>query len=621
MKVYNLCLKALVFFLFIFLGGLNCPCAASQNFTELLSFLENRFPPIYKPFGTITEIHGDRVVFKPDKQQERPGRGTEFLVTTYSPEIPIYLQPLSSVIKVISFFNGNILCTHVVTVGQPLKTGDMVVIPPSPTVYLYTNITEKNAFSPYNELLNKIIDKNLEVVEVPGVEIKQKPSRFGVLVCLEAGNGYLTYKVKSLYSQDTLYTNTADFDKHVAVSRPVGSRVRLAYMETLPETSPEKIAAVPTPPTDTKPFTVSALPPSISPPVTEKAADETPFKAKKTDETLSRNKFSLSEAYHRFVWADMNGDHTPSLFFLNNQGIFEFQQDQNRLRQADQYLFHSPDIIGVHLHKGDMNGDGKDELLVTLAETTVFMGREDSRLCSMVLTRKNGSLTVVQDRLDYYLRVIQNREGETEFIGQTKVAYDQYDGFIFKILYEKNSIRSGPEYRPARNIYSIYQFNFDIHDSDQIMIIEPSNYVYGYFAPLERVEAMSSRQYGKYKEISYPQKLKKESYTKGFSDKVNFEMVYTPRRFELKKEFDGQCFLINKERQAGLTAENVLNKVLSRDEALDTIVGISWRGDSIVETWESKGLAKDIIDYCFYDNKVYVLTRDSLGDYALEVLR
>ncbi len=617
MKVYNLCLKVLIFFLFILLTGLYHPCAASQNYSELLAFLDNRFPPIYEPFGKITEINRDRIVFRPEEQKEQPTRGTEFLVTTYSPETPIYLQPLSSVIKVISFFDENILCTHVFTIGQPLKIGDVVVIPPSPTIYLYTNINEKDIFSPYNQLLNGIIEKNLEVVEINGVEIEEKPSRFGVLVCLEGGKGYLTYKVKSLYSQDTLYTYTADFDKNIAVSRPVGSRVRLAYMEKSQEKSAE-IAALPS---VTESPVVSALPGTISKPVVEKEIIDTPFKAKKIEAELKTDEFSLSEEYHRFVIADMNGDNDPSLFFLNNQGIFEFKRVQNKLRQTDQYLFHSPDVVGIHLHKGDMNGDGGDELLVTLAEKTVFMGKEDSRLCSMVFSKKNNSLTVVQDDLNYYLRVIENRDGENVFIGQTKVAYDQYDGPIFQVLHEGNSIKSGPEYRPAKNIYSIYQFNFDIQDSDQIIIIEPSTYVYGYFSPLERVDAMSSRKYGDYRENNYPQKLKRESYSKGGFDKVSSVNVYTPRRFALKKEFEGQCFLINKERQKGFSTENVINKVLSKDEKLDTLIGLSWREDSLIETWESKGLAKDIIDFCFYGNKVYVLTRDQLGEYALETLR
>ncbi len=614
--MYKGCVKIIVVFLCIFMAGPYCPCAASQKSNEIISFLENRFPPIYEPVGKITEIKGGRLVFRLEEQKDRPSRGTEFLVTTYSSETPVYLQPLSSVIKVISFFDENILCTRVITIGAPPKIGDVVVIPPSPTVYLYTNINQKDTFSPYSELLNGILEKDFEVVEINGVEIEEEPSRFGVLVLLEGGNGYLTYKVKSLYSQDTFYTYTEDFNQGIAVSRPLGTRVTLAYAEK----PGEKILDTSISPNAGPSHVVSSLPRSRAA-VKPKEVVETPFKAKEIRESPDNGMIFLDEAYYRFVFADMDGDSKPSLYFLNNNGIFKFRRDQKKLHRTDQYLFHSPDITGIHLHKGDMNGDGGDELLVTLVEKTVFMGKEDSRLCSMVLTRKDGRLSVVQDNLDYYLRVIQNRDGEDVFIGQTKVGYDQYDGPIFEVAYEGNSIRRGPEYHPASNIYSIYQFNFDVQNKDQVIIIEPSSYVYGYFAPEERVDAMSSKKYGDYRETGYPQKLKQEKYIKGFSDKINSEYVYTARRFLLKKEFDGQCFLISKKRQGGLTAENVLNQVLSRDEKLDTLVGISWLGDTIVETWESKGVARDIIDFCFHGSKVYALTRDNHGNFALEVLR
>ncbi len=589
------------------------PAQAASQWDKAFDFLHKRFPPVYEELGTVSEMNGDKVVFVLPEGGKAPARGLELLVTSRD-DHPIYLQEPSTLIKVVSAFGPNVITEKVMTVGQELRLGDNIVIPASPTIYLYTNIRLKDSFAPYQALLSGLLDLNLEVVEIAGPEIADSPARYGVLVRLEQSENSLICKVQSIYSKDTLFSLAAAAETAVPVVREAGREIQLAAVQKAPLVTPPAGRPVYVPPTT-----------AYSPALHGREETAPPFHAR----TLSPGEmefYKLSgKDYKRMVIVDLDGDRQNEVCLLNQHGIFLFHFNNGHLEPLNQFTFSGEDVVPLHLHAVDLDGDGGGELLVTLTQKINFAGSADNQLCSMVLTWKKGSLLTMASNMPYYLRVIEDRAGQPVALGQTQQPFDQYDGPIFRLVYDHHSstVKRGELYQPAAEIYSLYQFNLDPANKDQIYIIEPSNEVYGYYIPEEKVYAISPRKYGDYLEVGYPKKLQEPEFNRGGFDKQTYKMVFAPRRFVLEKEYDNQCFLINKERQAaaGLVGETV-NRVLGKTTGgEDSIVGLNWRGNQIAETWQSADLGKDIVDFCFTGGKGYILTRDSRGEFSVEAIR
>jgi hypothetical protein len=325
--------------------------------------------------------------------------------------------------------------------------------------------------------------------------------------------------------------------------------------------------------------------------------------------------FPLEDEYKRFVFADMDADGRQELILLNNKGIFGFKAVDGNYRAWDSFLFKNADFLAIHLHCGDMDLDGKDELLVTLAEKTEHMGKRDHALRSMILTYGNDTFVPLDDRLPFYLRTIEGRDGKEVFIGQAGGKHEPYAGPVFQISYDTmaKKVVTDQLFKPAAEVYSLYQFNLDPFDGDHLLILEPNNDLSGYHAAAEEIGAISPRNYGAYEEISYPVKLKKEHYSQGGFQGIGWKTVFAPRRFELKKEHDHQVFLINKERSSNFTS-TVVTKMLGKYSAKDQIMGIKWQGKKLVETWASEEIERDIIDFCFAGDSIHVLARNTNGD-------
>ncbi len=550
--------------------------ADATDWGEALSFLREKFPSAYVHVGDVVETNGNRVVFKLKTGTTGiPARGSELMATCHEPDIPVYLQKESGIIKVISVFEDKVLAQGVKSLGGRVEKGDFVVMPASPTVYLQTNIRDRESFLPYQKLLQGLIDEQLEVVEIRDSSLSGNSGSYGVLLRLDAGDEYLALKLQSLYSGNTFYSGSVPLGANVALLKQPGSKVKgdISPKHRGPASAPEPPAQ------------------------------------------MKEEYFPLEGEYKRFVFADMDADGRQELVLLNNKGIFGFKAVDGNYRAWDSFLFKNADLLAIHLHCGDMDLDGKDELLVTLAEKTEHMGKKDHALRSMILTYGNGTFAPLDDRLPFYLRTIEGRDGKEVFIGQASGKHDPYAGPVFQIRYdtmEKKVVRD-QLYKPAAEVYSLYQFNLDPFDGDHLLVLEPNNDLSGYHAAAEEIGAISPRNYGAYEEISYPVKLRKEDYSQGGFKGIGWKTVFAPRRFELKREYDHQVFLINKERTSNFTS-TVFTKILGKSSAKDQILGIKWQGKKLVETWASEEIERDIIDFCFAGDSIHVLARNTNGD-------
>jgi len=333
--------------------------------------------------------------------------------------------------------------------------------------------------------------------------------------------------------------------------------------------------------------------------------------------------YRLSGKYSRVVKCDLEGDSIPEMALLGPDGVKVYRFGKAHLSEKAHYLFGKKGRFPLHLHAMDLDGDGGDELLLSLSRPAKILDKDDNELCSEILTFKSGRLAPILRGFPYYLRVIRGRGGNAVALAQKEGKYKQYAGPIFGVDWNKKEkrIEIGDVYRPAKGIDSIYQFNLVPHDPQRLVVLEPDNDLHGYFAPTERVEASGERNYGRYRETAYPLKLETVQYLGGFDDKKTSREVYSARRFELVPAFDEQSFLIYKERDGGMLA-SALQKIYRPTQGTDQVVAVKWEGERIIETWETKKLAKDVLDFTFLNDpdRVLVLFRDNDG-YGLESLR
>ncbi len=556
--------------------------ANGMEWSETLSFLREKFPRAFVHMGDVTETHGNRVMFRLAAGiPGLPSRGSELMVTRHEPEVPVYLQKESGIIKVISVLDDRVIAQRVISLGGSIKIGDNIVMPASPTVYLYTNLRDKESFLPYTNLLQGLINEHLEVVEINASTVSGNGATYGVLLRLDAGNGYLATKIQSIYTGSTFYSDSAPLGTAVALSNPAGNDV----IVNMPEKQ------------------------DIAPVVMERTVRPLEPQA-----LVGEDFFALDGAYKRFIFADMDGDGKPELILLNDRGIFGFKTVEGSYRAWKHFLFKGSDILAIHLHCADMDLDGKEELLVTLAEKTQHLEKKDSALNSLILTYANDTFAILDEHLPFYLRTIQDRDGQKIFLGQAGGKHEPYAGPIFQIRYDtsQQKVVKGPMYTPAAEVFALYQFNLDPFDGDRLLILEPNNDLYGYHASSEEVGAISPRNYGAYQEISYPVKLRKEVYSQGEFHGIGYKTVFAPRRFVLEKNHGNLAFLINKERSANFTRA-AFNKFLGKSSAKDQILGIMWQGNKLVESWKSEAIERDIIDFCFAGDYIHVLGRNTDG--------
>ncbi len=591
--------------------------AQDKPIDQLTQYLNKHYPPVYRIISHVSEKHENRLVFS--GKDISVSRGQELLVLEEKADVPKYLLPQSAVIRIEAMFKDKVLAQEMAQIGKPIEIKDPVAQPASPVVYLYTNIKNKDTFSPYQQLLQSLLDEDYEVVEVFKDQIKQRTDRYGILVRLEYTKDHLISKVQSLYSGDTFFSRSWKHPEEVTTIASAGKPVNLVKPTPAPARAKRPEKGKPSFMKTEKGKDEGDLAYKLSEDFT---ATPTFMKAKPSPE---RKIFRLRKGYKRFTVCNLNNDGQTDFVFLSNKRIDAYSFDGKNLTPLSSYSFDKKDIIGLHLHSMDLNHDTRDEIMATLGYEGQYAGAPDTEIKSRILTFKNGHFQTMAKNLPYYLRVIDDWEGRPVLLGQKKGKYNPYKGDIVRITWDKNTNDFTVEnpYQPAKDIYSVYQFNFVAGQKNHVMILEPSNFVSVYYAPEERMQAITDRNYGPFKAVPYKIKLEEPEYMGDYEHKRLFDYFYAPRRFVMKTKYDGQAFLINKERATPSLTEKIKNVVL-KEKGEDSLAALKWAGDYIRQTWQSEKMPKNILDFQFYSSKgkdhIFALVRDNQG-FALERLQ
>ena len=599
--------------------------AQNEPFPDLMDFLEKQYASPFQVAGKVYEVSGNRLLFSKTDVPLEIGRLLR--VCEHKPGVSPPLQSRIAWVQVEALFPDKVMARITQGEASAIKPQDVILTPSVPMIYLYTNITGKQGFKHYRQLLTALLDARLQVKEVSGDTIAGKPESSDLLLRLEWEAEQLVCGLTRLDGGRLLYSEVLSYPDVVRTAFPSGNPLgqTVSMVARAPVAPSVQPSIQPSIEPSIEPSSQPPVQPSLQPPPVPEVTRSIPAGPSfQTPKPLEKAEFHrLSESYMRVQSCDLEADGKGELAFLSQEAVVIYGFENGSLVRKQSHRFNKDNYFPLHLHVADIDGQKGDELLVTLAKPSQNLDKKDNRLCSIILTFKKGAFHTLVRNWPYYLRVIRDRHGRAVALAQSQGAYEPYTEPIFLLRWNSTNkkVELGGPYKPARGVYSIYQFNLVPEDSQRVMILEPNNNLNGYFAPEETLEATGIRNYGDFHELVYPIKLEKVEIIGGFDTKT-FRQVYASRRFELRPSFDGQSFIIYKERTgSGGILKSAVKKVWSSSHGVDQVVGVKWAGEQIVETWQSKKLSKNILDFTFTQNsdRILVLYEEERGC-ALEAL-
>ncbi|MEA1922971.1 MAG: hypothetical protein U9N63_09965, partial [Pseudomonadota bacterium] len=341
--------------------------------------------------------------------------------------------------------------------------------------------------------------------------------------------------------------------------------------------------------------------------------------------TRPAGKIKLKSAYKRLVFADYDKEPGQELVFLNDKWVEIYRLKNFKLTPIGRYRLPKDDMIPLHLHNGDFNHNGIDELYLTLGRPTLIEDKQDTFLCSIILEKQGKSPKVSGKNYPHYFRVIEQRDGKKVLMVQDMGEFKQYKAPIRWGGYYNGKFAVRKEFRQGRDVFSLYNFNLSPFNKEHLLVSDEEGNLAGFNATDSEMLISADDQFGIFDETPYNQKLKNIVYEGGFSITRSSEIRYTARRFVKRNSYGQQIFLIKKGRVVNPNmVDQGIGLVLDEKIKYDQIIGLQWREGEIRESWKSPRFPRDIIDFGFTKENgkemMVVLTRNKDGRYALEML-
>ena len=342
--------------------------------------------------------------------------------------------------------------------------------------------------------------------------------------------------------------------------------------------------------------------------------------------TIPVGRIKLKNSYERLVFLEYDGKPGLELALLNHKWVEIYRLKGLKLLSLGHYRLPHNNIIPLHLHAGDFNHNGRDELYVSLGRPKIIDDKQDTGLYSLILENQGGKLSLLKNNLPYYFRVIEIRNGKKVLMVQQMGEYAQYQEPIRWAGFFQGKFAVRKPFHLAHDVYSLYNFNLNPFHKERILVLDEQGNIAGFNAKTSEKITTANENYGVFDETPFQQKLKEVIYEGGFTITKTSIVRFAARRFILSNRYGRQIFLIKKRRIVNPELKDkAIAIITSNDNAkTDQIIGLQWRGDEIRESWKSPRFARDVIDFGFTRIKgqetMVVLTRNVDQQYALELL-
>ena len=545
--------------------------AAENNniYSNFIDYLKNEYNPSHRKPLSVLNYNKNKLLIEKGNNIKRGG---ELLIYTKNKNTPYYLtDPINIAIVRDELQEGYLAeCVKDINKGEePL----IAVSPIRPIIYLPHE--DKNIY--HENLFDSLIQNGFIVKEFNKFDKVNGIKNYGILLHLNDHEDQAQITIRSLFFNNILYKKT------------------LYSLRTSKETN------------------------------NNHSLDSEKFinYDSNNDYNKTYKIHKLPNEYSRLRVAEIDGNDGKEFIFLGSKNLGVYSFKDNNFEELAVYDFNNKNLVPIHLHTMDINSDKKEEIILTMGKEVDDFGFIDTEIYSFILSFKNKTLIPLGEKIPYYLRIIENKEGKSILLGQKKGKYNPYEGKIMNFSWDavNNKLANNGNYGPAENIYSLYQFNFIKDDPDKIIIIEPNNYIRVYNHKTSKPIATLETNCGDFKEIPIKIKLKDIRYLGGFDQKITYQEYYTPRRFEINNKSNGQIFTIKKNK-TNHTLD--FTKLSLKGDPIDNIISVKPENDYINIVWKSKEISSDVLDFAFDKNgsnaNIYVLVKN-LDGYGVMLIK
>ena len=593
MTKYKYILSALLVSLFATLLLIIAPLQASGPWQRLTQTIQSQLNPGNLAVGNISLIQGSTAII--NLQNRRITIGTTLAVKGYNlPGVPLPLQDNIARIR-ITQVNGNQARGTVLPGSQNIPPHSLLFPLAHNRVYLYSNLKAPQNLSPYQDLT-----RALQYNRIPfAVKTRQQiasgdtPGIRPLIIAFEASGKQidcrLTDRDQNIFRRDSFSLN---------FTPPIIDQAGATWSQPTAFSNTPAAAIG-----HSQSFTKTSGP---------------------APGTRAAGKIPLKNPYKRLVFADCNEEPGQELVLLNEKYLEVYKLNNLKLTPLARYRMPHNDIIPLHLHAGDFNHNGLDELYVTLGRPIIVEEKNDTLLSSRIIEFNGKTPKLLGKDYPYYFRVIEQRDGNLVLMVQERGPYKQYQTPIRWGGFHNGKFDIKKEYNKCRDVYSLYNFNLSPFNKNHLLIIDEEGNVAGFNSKTSERLITADNQYGIFDETPYNQKLQDIEYEGGYTIIKSAEIRFSARRFVKRNSYGNQIFLIKKRR---VVNENLFEKGLNLvvdSVKYDQIIGLQWSEGEIRESWKSPKFPRDIVDFGFTKangkEMMVVLTRNNDDKYALELL-
>ncbi len=578
----------LIFFIF----GIPNGALSASPWSELAYKISQQLNPGNQPMGEVSLIQGNIAIVR--LYRPLPIGTTLAVKGNNLPGVPLALQNNIAQIKLTQVAGLQARGT-ILPGSQPIPPRSPLFPLTHNRVYLYTNVATPQNLRPFQDLVQTLQYHHITYALKSGPQLAAGdiPGIRPLIITFEATGPQITCRLTDR-DQNVFYENSFTLAFTPPILQPAGASLASAGFNNIPAASISGSSS----------FTKATGPAPGTKPV---------------------GRIKLKNSYKRLVFTNYDGKAGNELALLNDKWVEVYKLRDLKLIPVSRFKIPFTNAIPIFLDAGDFNHNGKDELYVTLGRPTIVDDKQDTALYSLIIEGSGSHLRLLEKNLPYYFRVIEIRDGRKVLMVQKMGEYKQYKIPIRWAGFYNNKFSVRNEYKQARDVFSLYNFNFNPFHKNQILVLDEKGFLAGFNAKTSELLITADNQYGVFDETPFNQKLKEIIYEGGFSVTQTAVTRYAPRRFIKRNSYGKQIFLIKKKREVNpdLT-QKALNLISDNKVKTDQVIGLQWHGDEIRETWKSPRFPRDIIDFGFTRingrETMVIMTRNLDKRYALELL-
>ncbi len=571
-----------------------CPLQASDPWQKLNQTIQNHLNPGNHVVGYVTLIQGPTAII--NLQDPRITIGTTLAVKGNTlPGVPLPLQDNIARIRVTQV-NGNQARGTILRGSQNIPPGVPLFPLGHNRVYLYSNLVAPQNLLPYQDL-TRTLQQNRTPYAIKTwaqIAVGDTPGIRPLIIVFEAQRNQITCRLtdreQNVFLQSSFTLNFAP---------PTNRQAGTTWSQ------PTAYSFTPTGSTNSNQSFTKATGPAPG--------------------TRAAGKIRLKNPYKRLIFADCNKKPGQELVLLNKNYLEIYQLNNLKITPLSRYRLPHNDNIPLHLHAGDFNNNGKDELYITLGRPIIVDEKNDTLLSSMIIEFDGKTPRLLGKDYPYYFRVIEQRDDNQVLMVQKMGRFKQYEVPIRWGGFYNGKFKVKNVYGKSNDVFSLYNFNLSPFDKNHLLIIDEEGNIAGFNGKTSERLITADNQYGIFDETTYYQKLDNIEYEGGFTVKKTAVPRLSARRFIKRNSYGNQIFLIKKRRVVNPTLfEEGLELIADETIKHDQIIGLQWRNGEIRESWKSPKFPRDIVDFGFTKENgkeiMVVLTRNKDEKYALELL-